>query len=216
MTGSVEDWAARVERAYGELLGGEVRLDGVDDGFGPVAVDVPADRWLDALLVARDGLGCAFFDWLSAVDELDDGFRLVCHLAAHRPGAVDHLVVRSLLPPREPSVASAAGVFAGAGWHERETSEMFGVAFTDHGTRIELDTLLLPDEFEGHPLRKSFVLAARVAKSWPGAKEPGESDQAPTATTSRRRGRPPGVPAPGEWGPRPPADAAPDPREDVE
>ena len=36
--------------------------------------------------------------------------------------------------------------------------------------------LLLPDGFEGHPLRKDFVLAARVAKAWPGAKEPGESD----------------------------------------
>jgi NADH-quinone oxidoreductase subunit C len=47
--------------------------------------------------------------------------------------------------------------------------------------------LLLPDGFEGHPLRKDFVLAARVAKQWPGEKEPG-------GVPSRRRQRPPGVP----------------------
>ena len=55
--------------------------------------------------------------------------------------------------------------------------------------------LLLPDGFAGHPLRKDFVLASRVAKEWPGAKEPGESHTGAT----RRRMRPPGVPD--DWGP---------------
>ena len=44
-----------------------------------------------------------------------------------------------------------------------------------------------------------FVLAARVAKAWPGAKEPGESE---AGTAKRAPMRPPGVPAPGEWGPQ--------------
>jgi NADH-quinone oxidoreductase subunit C len=64
--------------------------------------------------------------------------------------------------------------------------------------------LLLPDGFEGHPLRKDFVLASRVAKPWPGAKEPGESDHdlsAERSSPGRRRMLPPGVPAPDEWGP---------------
>ncbi|PYC61749.1 hypothetical protein C7C46_33645, partial [Streptomyces tateyamensis] len=59
--------------------------------------------------------------------------------------------------------------------------------------------LLLPDGFEGHPLRKEFVLAARVAKAWPGAKEPGESDHEGGST--RRKMQPVGVPDPNEWGP---------------
>ena len=63
---------------------------------------------------------------------------------------------------------------------------MFGIGFVGHD---RLDTLLLPDGFEGNPLRKDFVLASRVAKSWPGAKEPGESDH--DAAPSRRRTRPP-------------------------
>ncbi|WP_256862315.1 NADH-quinone oxidoreductase subunit C [Microbispora sp. GKU 823] len=65
---------------------------------------------------------------------------------------------------------------------------MFGVVFDGHP---DLRPLLLPDGFEGHPLRKDFVLAARVAKAWPGAKEPGESDH---GSPSRRRMLPPGVP----------------------
>jgi NADH-quinone oxidoreductase subunit C len=87
-------------------------------------------------------------------------------------------------------------VFPGAAWHERETHEMFGIDFAGHEGLLPL---LLPPEFEGHPLRKEFVLASRVAKPWPGAKEPGESG----AGGGRRPIRPPGVPAPGEWGTTP-------------
>lgn len=213
MTRSVELWPGRVRAAFVELLGGTAT---VDEGFGPVTVDVPADRWVEAVSLARDGLGCTFFDWLSAVDELEDGFRVVCHVAArpeprrsdHPPGGVEHLVVRTLVPRESPVLASLAAVFAGARWHERETHEMFGVEFTQDGAVVDLEKLLLPEEFEGHPLRKEFVLASRVAKPWPGAKEPGESDHAPAATTSRRRARPPGVPTPEEWGPRPAADSS--------
>jgi NADH-quinone oxidoreductase subunit C len=72
---------------------------------------------------------------------------------------------------------------------------MFGISFTDPS---DDRALLLPPEFEGHPLRKDFVLAARVAKPWPGAKEPGESGHGPA---KRQPMRPPGVPDPREWGP---------------
>jgi NADH-quinone oxidoreductase subunit C len=172
-----------------------------DDGFGLLAVDVPVQGWLEAIRLARDELGLAFFDWLSAIDELDEGFRLVCHVAAHRPRLVEHLMVRTRLPRESPAVASVAEVFAGAEWHERETHEMFGVEFLRGGEVLDLASLLLPDSFEGHPLRKDFVLASRVAKDWPGAKEPGEGSDA--ETPARRRPRPAGVPDPREWGPDP-------------
>jgi NADH-quinone oxidoreductase subunit C len=194
-------WPGRVRAAFSEALGEPVE---VEEGFGPVTVDVPADRWVEAVALARDGLDCTFFDWLSAVDEADAGFRVVCHLADHRPGGVEHLVLRTLVPRQGAVVASVAHLFSGARWHERETHEMFGVEFigADGGT-IAMDKLLLPEEFEGHPLRKDFVLASRVAKPFPGAKEPGESDHQ-AAAPSRRRTRPAGVPEPDQWGPRPP------------
>ena len=164
------------------------------DAWARATVDVPASRWVDALRVARDRLGCDFFDWLSAVDELDDGFSVVAHVwsTAQRYGAL----IRTRTPRTNAAVASVVDVYPGAAWHERETHEMFDIDFPGHG---ELRPLLLPESFEGHPLRKDFVLASRVAKAWPGAKEPGESHD-PSAA-KRAPMRPPGVPAPGEWGP---------------
>ena len=189
------EWSASLERAYEQLEG----RASVDVDTVPPMVDVPAQVWLRAVALARDVLGCTFFDWLSAVDEGPEGFRVVCHLAGHRPGHVDHLLVRTLLPRERPSLASAQGVFVGAAWHERETHEMFGVEFTDDaGAALVLDALLLPPEFEGNPLRKDFVLASRAAVPWPGAKEPGDSGEPPVAT--RRRLRPPGDPGTGAWG----------------
>lgn len=171
-------------------------------GYARATVDVPLASWADAVRAARDDaeLDLDFLDWLSAVDELADGFDVVLHLwsVRHRHG----LLLRTRVPRDTPVVASVVGLFPGAAWHERETHEMFGIDFAGHG---ELRPLLLPPEFEGHPLRKEFVLASRVAKPWPGAKEPGESE----AGGGRRPVRPPGVPAPGEWGTTPtPAGAA--------
>ena len=195
MSRPAELWPGRVRTAYTSAFGDDVA---VDEGFGPLSVDVPAEHWVEALLLARDGLGCSFFDFLTAVDELgsdDEGFRIVCHVADHRsPGRVVHLLVRTRVPREAAALPSVVDVYAGARWHERETHEMFGVDFTAGDDVLPLEKLLLPEEFEGHPLRKEFVLASRVAKPWPGAKEPGESDHAPAGTTSRRRMKPPGVP----------------------
>jgi NADH:ubiquinone oxidoreductase subunit C len=199
-------WPGRVRAAFAETFGDSAT---VDEGFGPVTVDVPVESWTDAVELAREGLDCTFFDWLSAVDELADGFRIVCHLADHRLGGVDHLIVRTLVPRDAAVVPSVAHLFAGARWHERETHEMFGIDFTVAGEAVVLEKLLLPENFEGHPLRKEFVLASRVAKPFPGAKEPGESEH--VAAPSRRRTRPPGVPEPEQWGPREPGSERPDP-----
>jgi NADH-quinone oxidoreductase subunit C len=199
-----------------ERVAETLRCDVADD-YGTVRVDVPADSWVATLLTCRDRLGCVFFDWLTAVDELPDGFRLICHLVAPPTAGVplQRLVVRTLLPAgqsgHEASVASAVEAYAGAAWHEREVAEMFGVRFGD--PTAEAARLLLPEGFEGRPLRKDFVLASRVAVTWPGAKEPGESDASlaespPPARRNRRRARPPGVPTVDEWGPHEPDGAA--------
>jgi NADH-quinone oxidoreductase subunit C len=195
----VTTWTDRVVAAYDGTADVAVDLTGE-----PVSVDVEVGRWADAVGTARDMLGCTFFDWLSAVDETDtlDGFRLVCHVAAHQPGTVDHVLVRTLLPRDRPVVASVAGLYSGARWHERETHEMFGIDFTVDDAVLAMEPLLLPTEFVGHPLRKEFVLATRVATPWPGEKEPGESESTPVPTRSRRRARPLGVPEPGTWGRR--------------
>ncbi|MFJ8470566.1 NADH-quinone oxidoreductase subunit C [Kitasatospora sp. NPDC094011] len=166
------------------------------EAYGLITVDVPAERWTEALTAARDVLGLGYFDWLSAVDELAEGFSVVAHLAAVEAPGVRHLALRTRVPREKAALPSAVAVYAGAAWHERETHEMFGIDFPGHPY---LATLLLPDGFEGYPLRKEFVLAARVAKAWPGAKEPGESDHGDGP--ARRKMQPAGVPDPNEWGP---------------
>lgn len=170
--------------------------------------DVPFGEWSSTVLALREE-GYAYFDWLTAVDETDRegadaGFDVVCHLIDTRtrePGSLPSVLLRTRAPEGLP-VPSLTGIFRGAAWHERETHEMFGIDFDgfDDGTGLGLRPLLLPDGFEGTPLRKSFVLAARASKAWPGAKEPGEGHDSARAP-GRRRVQAPGVPGP-EWGPR--------------
>lgn len=173
-----------------ELFGPEATAE---ESYEVLTVDVPPTTWLTALRVARDELGCTYFDWLSAVDEPGTGFRVAAHVAALSP--VRRLLLRTTISHETPVLPTAVDIYAGAAWHERETHEMFGVTFEGHPS---LNHLLLPETFEGHPLRKDFVLAARVAKAWPGAKEPGESEH---GGPKRRQMLPPGVPDPNEWGP---------------
>lgn len=185
----------RLPDAAAEIFGEEATAE---RAYDLLTVDVPATSWTAALETARDRLGCTYFDWLSAVDEPGTGFRVCAHVVALGGGTVRtvrRLLVRTTVPHEAAVLSTAVGVYAGAGWHERETHEMFGVSFTDHPNLVPL---LLPETFEGHPLRKDFVLAARVVKAWPGAKEPGESEH---GGPKRRQMLPPGVPDPNEWGP---------------
>ncbi|MGY5030441.1 NADH-quinone oxidoreductase subunit C [Streptomyces sp. 900116325] len=197
--------------AYDSLPDAVTELFGEDataeHAYDLLTVDVPAAAWIAALETARDQLGCTYFDWLSAVDEPGTGFRVCAHVAAPAHGKVRRLLIRTTVPHDAAVLPTAVGVYSGAAWHERETHEMFGIGFEGHP---HLVPLLLPEGFEGHPLRKDFVLAARVAKAWPGAKEPGESEH---GGPKRRTMLPPGVPDPNEWGPLkgqlPPAPARP-------
>jgi NADH-quinone oxidoreductase subunit C len=221
MIGTIEEMADQFAAALGA---GSVVIG--EDIAGTPGVVVPPGQWHEALRFARDQLGLDFFDWLSAVDQTDQdsaGFDVVVHLvrspravtsgvlsdatsaatSASTSDGLDRLLIRTRVP-EDVALASVTDLWPGAAWHERETFEMFGVPFDgfEDGTGLGLRPLLLPEGFEGTPLRKSFVLAARVSKPWPGAKEPGESD-ARGGAPSRRRLLPPGVPDP-SWGPHPP------------
>jgi NADH-quinone oxidoreductase subunit C len=164
------------------------------ESFGVLTVDVEAAHWRTAAAALRDEPACAmdFFDWLSAYDEPPTGLSVVARVWS--TGLRHAVVLRTRVARDGATLPSLTALWAGAAWHERETHEMFGIGFEDHPG---LHPLLLPDGFDGHPLRKDFALASRDAKQWPGAKEPGESDAdlaaAPTVR-GRPRKRPPGLP----------------------
>jgi NADH-quinone oxidoreductase subunit C len=170
----------------------DARVD-VDAGFGPPTIDVSPASWVAALGAARSN-GAEFFDLLTAYDLGDDGFAVLAHVAT--VDAAEHVLVRTRVPREAATLATATGVYAGAGWHERETHEMFGIAFEGN---TDLAPLLLSAGAPTTPLRKDTVLVARAARPWPGEKDPADS-----VGRGRRRVLPAGVPeswpAPGAGG----------------
>ncbi|GAB3484868.1 NADH-quinone oxidoreductase subunit C [Flexivirga lutea] len=164
-------------------------------------------EWRQTLERVR-GEGFDFFDFLTAVDQTDaderPGFDVVVHLYDMTPGALREIFVQTRVADGA-TLPSCTPLWSGAAWHERETYEMFGIGFDGYSEAGsgKLRKLLLPDGFDGNPLRKSFVLVARASKPWPGAKEPGGggTDGAKPARAPRRRLQPPGVPDE-SWGPR--------------
>lgn len=165
--------------------------------------DVPSNEWL-ATVEALKAAGFDYFDWLGCVDEIGrrDCFRIVL-VARNLAADAEPTMVSCWLPRDHPRIDTVSGIYAGAAWHEREIAELFGVEFVGGDSR----RLLLNPEFQGTPLRKDEVLAARTGLDWPGAKEPGETDASP----NRRRMVPPGVPDPAVWGDRDSSQPAADP-----
>jgi NADH-quinone oxidoreductase subunit C len=148
-------------------LGSEVLEPAVAHGL--LTVTVPPAEWrrVAELLRSDPDLGCDFFDYISGVDEEAAGIGVVLHVYSTRYR--HHVQLRTVVPRDGGSLPTISDLWFGANWHERETAELFGVTFDGHPRPGKL---LLPEEFEGHPLRKEFALLSREAKPWPGAKEP--------------------------------------------
>jgi NADH-quinone oxidoreductase subunit C len=81
--------------------------------------------------------------------------------------------IRVPLGGHDPVVDSMVPVWPGANWLEREIFDLFGIQFTGHP---DLRRILLPDDWEGHPLRKDFpvegyrdipAIATRYTRSRP-------------------------------------------------
>ena len=65
------------------------------------------------------------------------------------------IVLKIDLPRESPSVPSVALIWRTADWHEREAYDLFGIRFEGHP---DLRRIFLPDDWEGHPLRKDYVV----------------------------------------------------------
>ena len=74
--------------------------------------------------------------------------------------------IRAQVPDNDPSIQSVTSIWAGANWHERECYDMFGIVFKGHPDHRRI---LLPEDWEGHPLRKDYPLKGpELDKDWHG------------------------------------------------
>lgn len=140
---------------------------------------VDGSDWLSEWSAAHER-GLTYFDFLTAVDR-GDTIEVIAH--AVDPDSIERIMLGAQIPAGSPRLDTVSAIYPGASWHERETAEMFGVHFVG---LVDARRLLLRTSFGAPPMRKSTVLAARVAVEWPGIAEPG-------GTAVRRRQRPPGV-----------------------
>ena len=124
------------------------------EGDGPLlTVSIPADRWAELARFAKETLGCLYFNFLSAVDWKEQGLEVVARV--ENLDANWSLTMKTKLPPGEAHCPSLASIWRGANWMERESYDMFGIRFDGHP---DLRRILLPQDWEGHPLLKSYAV----------------------------------------------------------
>jgi NADH-quinone oxidoreductase subunit C len=140
------------------------------DVHGHAVVTVAPARYREIARFLRDDpdLAFDFFDFLTGVDyrPKGGGFEVVAHLFSTR--RLHNVRLKVACDADDPRCPTLSDIWSGANWHERETWELLGIAFDEHPHLVKL---LLPQQFEGHPLRKDFALMTREAKPWPGAVE---------------------------------------------
>ena len=79
------------------------------------------------------------------------------HVVYHIRNLADNLILRLRVPldGNFPQVSTVEQVYPGANWYEREVFDMFGVKFTGNS---DMRRILMPHDWEGHPLRKDYPL----------------------------------------------------------
>lgn len=124
---------------------------------GDLRVEVARDHILEVVQFLRDTptLSYTYLENLCGVDYLgrNPRFEVVYHLLsfAHR----HRVCLKVGVPEDDPTVPTFTKLWPTANWQERETYDMYGIIFTGHPS---LQRILMPDDWEGHPLRKDVPL----------------------------------------------------------
>ncbi len=127
-----------------------------EQSFGQDVVFVEREQ-LPAVAQAAKDAGFELFSDLCGVDYLRRQPRLEIVVTLTSISQGRKLRIRAGVPGDDPTAPSITGVYAGANFYERETYDMFGIVFDGHP---DLTRILMPDDWEGHPLRKDFPVGA--------------------------------------------------------
>ncbi|GAB4285645.1 MAG: hypothetical protein Kow0067_08760 [Coriobacteriia bacterium] len=118
--------------------------------FGDGTLTVPADRLLLAAQDMKD-LGFDLLGMLTAVDR-GETFELVYRVRSREMSAA--IFLKTEVPRDDPRIPSLVPLWPAADWQEREVYDLFGIVFEGHP---DLRRILLPDDWEGYPLRKDYA-----------------------------------------------------------
>lgn len=101
----------------------------------------------------HENLGFERISGVTAIDRypLEPRFEVV--YLVHSISRNLRLKLKVALPGADPAVSSVTPVWAGANWYEREAFDLFGIRFEGHPN---LKRILMPEGWEGHPLRRDF------------------------------------------------------------
>lgn len=120
-----------------------------------VTLTVPADQVADVCKTCKTDprLDFNYLRCLSVVDYVDSTGEFEVNYHVYSLDKRHKMVVKTRVPEDSPAVPTVTGIWAGANWYERESHDLFGIVFNGHP---DLVPLLLYEEFEGFPGRKSF------------------------------------------------------------
>ena len=122
---------------------------------GETTVVVPREhlRRVAQYLASEPSLLFSFLSDITVVDRfpIEPRFEVNYHLLSL--DRRERLRLKVCLPGADVVVPSVTAVWPTANWHERENFDLFGIRFEGHP---DLCRILLPDDWEGHPLRKDY------------------------------------------------------------
>ncbi len=125
----------------------------------PASIFVEADAVVDVcrFLKKEDGLEFLSLICLSGVDLKEQNkMAVVYHL-----GSMKHkhtISIKAELDRSNPHIPTVESVWPVADWYEREVYDLFGVIFDGHS---DLRRILMPEDWEGYPMRKDYVYPKR-------------------------------------------------------
>lgn len=130
-------------------------VEGVKFDRDEMTIYVERGSLREACVLLKDDPACPF-DFLSDITCVDwypqePRFEVIYHLLSIAKKERVRLKVR--LNSASPAVESLTPVWPGANYFEREVFDLFGVRFTGHPY---LRRILMPEDWEGHPLRKDY------------------------------------------------------------
>ena len=121
--------------------------------FDELTLEVLPDRVLHVCRFLKVEKNFERISTVTAVDRYpaEPRFEVVYHL--HSVSLNQRVRVKTRLRAENPAGDSVTPVWSGANWYERETFDLFGITFRNHPN---LDRILMPEGWEGHPLRRDY------------------------------------------------------------